>query len=300
MSILGNAISSAVQQVSSKANSSGSEQPTNETFAQKVRRISREQNWSEDFQRFSDADINAWQSLWDDSRQRFRSENAPPGSEGQAWTYVEKPTESVTDPQGNVWDVWGNQSGVNVTAMQAGGGGGGRGGAAAPAKPLGAATGQVGSQLQLGSNELQNVLLNVFNQRGGIFGTNQPAEGASSRAGTEPVKGVSLTGGGLWWGGQDSNIFGQGTEKPAGGGGGGGSEQLGIADAVAAWKSSMSGVGGSMNMPATPAGTPPVTGSVVPPTGRTALGTSALSVPSGGPLAQMLYQRYPRGTVGIV
>lgn len=55
-------------------------------FSDMIRNKSRQEGWSEDFQRFSDAQLDAWQPSWDAGAGRFRSE-------GGGGALVEKPTE---------------------------------------------------------------------------------------------------------------------------------------------------------------------------------------------------------------
>lgn len=55
-------------------------------FSDMIRNKSRQEGWSEDFQRFSDAQLDAWQSSYDPASGRFRSE-------GGGGALVEKPTE---------------------------------------------------------------------------------------------------------------------------------------------------------------------------------------------------------------
>lgn len=57
-------------------------------FADMIRARARAEGWSEDFARFSDAQIEAWKQYWDPAAGRFRSENDPTG----AATY-DKPAE---------------------------------------------------------------------------------------------------------------------------------------------------------------------------------------------------------------
>lgn len=195
-----------------------------ETFAQKVRRIAAEQHWSEDFQRFSDAQIEAWKPSWDETKQRFRSEHAPAGANGD-WVYVEKPTESVTDPSTGIeWGPWGDQVGVNVTEKKAQtAGGSSASGSTAPtwdgiytshADGSDALPGGPGGQY----SDLQDSLLAKFMNREGMFGFGDSRNRSSGNASDTFAK--SLSGGGLWWG-TDKGMFDKGDTAPTGGGGGG-------------------------------------------------------------------------------
>ena len=137
------------------------------------------QGKSEDFGRFTnDATLQYWiDNYWDVGAGRFRSEHAPEGATGD-WVYVDKPSESVTDPAtGHEYGPWGDQSGVDLTAK----GAAGAGDTAATA----ASTGQ-GEWGQGTDQALQDRLLSLFSDKGGYF---DPA----NRAGME------LAGGGMVW-----------------------------------------------------------------------------------------------------
>lgn len=75
---------------------------------------------------------------------------------------------------------------------------GGPGGGQAP-KP---AAGGMQDQIQYTGNPLEDQLIQMFNMRAGAFGTGNPLlASATSRAGKADIKGKLLSGGGLWWGG---------------------------------------------------------------------------------------------------
>lgn len=186
---------------------------------------------SEDWRRMSNAQLKAWQPFYVGNG-KFRNKYGD---------IVDKPD-----------DVGPNTPpGYNGTGDYIGGGGGagvpkGAGAVAAAPVDLGAAQGTLGKQLQYSGNELQDTLIDQFNKRAGIFGTGYGAEpGATSRVipATKPagntggvfgfnnpgaaptpapeVQGISLPGGGLWWG-QGANFDFKPMAAPTGGGGGGG------------------------------------------------------------------------------
>jgi len=166
-------------------------------FAQMVRSLSREQNWSEDFQRYTDAQINAMQPFWDPNKQRFRSEHAPKDATGD-WVYVEKPSESVRDPNsGTEWGPWGNQVGVNVTAA-------GGGGTAASGSPTSSVNPGFGFGDLINSmvwNRVRNY--SAQGQAGGLATPTDITKPGSSR-GLFDIgygnKGALTSGGGMVWG----------------------------------------------------------------------------------------------------
>lgn len=132
------------------------------------------QGQSEDFGRFSDAQIQAWlNESWDPQAQGFRSNkvdqdgNPLPG-------IVDKPDDV---PDG--WEAWGINGARRV-------------GSAAPES---ASTAQGATQdatgAQTGATSLQDSLTNLFSTRGSVF------SGANS--------GVGVGGGGIWWSPQASS-----------------------------------------------------------------------------------------------
>lgn len=140
-------------------------------FADMIRAKAKAEGWSEDFERYSDAQIEAWKSSWDPQAGRFRSE-------GGGGALVEKPTECPpgTTLHGSKCVSWeqlpwelGGQAGVP------GGGGGGVGGPGGGGEPAFDA-----------NDPLQARLLEMFSGREGAF-----------QAATQP--GVDLEGGGVWW-----------------------------------------------------------------------------------------------------
>ena len=128
---------------------------------EELRAYAASSGWSEDFARYDDPTLNRWISeRWDVGRNKFRSYHAP--QDAGDWAYVEKPSESVTDPStGTEWGPWGNQDGVNVTEQKARTAAA-QGGAPAPA----ATTAQAASTP---NNNLQQQLIDMFTKGGGYF-----------------------------------------------------------------------------------------------------------------------------------
>jgi hypothetical protein len=162
--------------------------------------------WSEDFDRWKDepATVQAWiRENWDPNARMFRSEKTD--TEGNRLEgFVEKPVDT---PEG--WSAWGSNFALRTGDPRLSGGGGapavGAGGGAAPVAPTAPAApvANRGGQLALGENELQNALLTMFNDRSGVFGTGDPYGISTATPRTpdgQPITGVSLKGGGLWWG----------------------------------------------------------------------------------------------------
>jgi len=174
------------------------------TFADMIRKKSKDEGWSEDFERFSDAQIDAWQKYYDPSTGKFKSENDPSG----AATY-DKPAEC---PPGTTfhgskcvsWDSLPEELGGT-----GGGGGGGKGGkgpaAAGPPPP----PTTFGSQLSYTGNPLTDMLLYQFNSGSQLsdpskmntfaLGQDRQEEGAGADADQQKRTGQLLQGGGLWW-----------------------------------------------------------------------------------------------------
>lgn len=148
-------------------------------FADMIRAKAKAEGWSEDFERFSDQQIEAWKPHYDETAGRFRSENDPTG----AATY-DKPAECPegTTFHGSKCVAWENLP-RELGGGQAGGytdwgaqGGQQGGGAAAPAAAP-------------GRDNLQQGLIDQYQGREGQFvGAGQGAE--------------ELSGGGVFWGQQ--------------------------------------------------------------------------------------------------
>jgi len=135
----------------------------------KLRQKAKSEGWSEDFARFSDAQLTGWiNQYYDPQRGKFRSQHAPPGAGD--WAYVEKPTEGIVDPNtGTEWGPHGDKNGVNLSALGlntlrgsvGGGRGGGQGG--------GQGIGQMGSPGGFQSiSPLQEQLINAIGSQGGL------------------------------------------------------------------------------------------------------------------------------------
>lgn len=153
----------------------------------------------------------AWRKFWDEGTKSFRSENIDQGGNAIGGTGFSKPVDC---PDGTTkfnvnqclplddWRItsaWGTQP--------AGGGGGtGTGHGTSTTAPTSLAQ----KQLPYTGNELHDVLVNMFNYRAGIFGTNDPnLSGATPRTpigktakeiADNEIAGYSLPKGGLWWG----------------------------------------------------------------------------------------------------
>lgn len=135
-----------------------------------LRRYANESGQSEDYQRFDDRQLAAWlKSNWNVEGGYFTNDYGD---------RVEKPTES--GPQST---SAGSPTGEKGGGGRGGGGDGGKGKQAAPPPNQGAP-----GQLRTTGNPLQDALINMFNQQGGIMG------------GQKNLQGVSLSGGGLMWG----------------------------------------------------------------------------------------------------
>lgn len=148
-----------------------------ETFAQKVRRIAREKGWSEDFARFSDAQIVAWQPFWDDTAGAFRSEHDQFADMGAVF---EKPTDL---PAG--YSLHGTQA-VKTEDLPWWAEG------SAQAPPGAAAAPAAGQS----NDSLANALWGMFQGRQGFFADDP------KRTDDDTLTGKLLSGGGLFWGGQ--------------------------------------------------------------------------------------------------
>jgi hypothetical protein len=183
-----------------------------------LRQFAKENNWSEDFDRFNDATLASWiGSNWNPQTMKFTSEkkdqngNPIPGD-------VEKPVDT---PDG--WTAWG-QGAIRTSDAQnkmAGWGGGGAGnnggmGGQAPPPPPQPVTN--GNQLSMTGNPLQDMLIGQFNTgqnpstyQNNIFALGEDMKpggtGANADAQQSGRQAQSLSGGGLWWG-QNADTFG--------------------------------------------------------------------------------------------
>ncbi len=139
-----------------------------------LRAKAKAEGWSEDFERFSDAQLAAWLSKsWDPASGRFKND---------AGDIVEKPTESGPQSEAKGWAT-GEASTAGYWRPDRGGAGGG--GAAAPGGGAAAPT----------SGPLANALFRQWAAGQGQFGLGQAQPGQTQVASTLP-------GGGLWWGQQ--------------------------------------------------------------------------------------------------
>ena len=144
-----------------------------------LRAWAKSQGWSEDFARYSDATLLGWISQsWDNSTNKFKSARGAEGS-------FEKPTEcpAGTGPSGP------NESDPCTAAGggQGGGGGGGQGGEG------GTGTG-TGTGATPGQDWLQEYLMALYGQQGGVFAPGTGVEGANSGYTAHP-----LAEGGVMW-----------------------------------------------------------------------------------------------------
>jgi len=145
---------------------------------------------SEDFGRFDEGSMQAWE--------KYRDPNCPPNFAYQAIDgsgCVEKPIDSNSGAiHGGKYDAQGN------FIPGSGGGGGGGGGRPRPGAQPTRPGGQSG--LYNPNDPLQNQLVNLFQEQGGMFGQGGQTEGAA------------LKGGGLWWA-PDSEQYNMGGLKAA-------------------------------------------------------------------------------------
>jgi hypothetical protein len=141
--------------------------------AAQLRELAKQQNWSEDFDRYSDETIQGWiNGWWDPAKQRFRSMR---GAEG----HFEKPTECPPGMMPGGPDE--NNPCINPNTGQS-----------APAAASG--TGQTGSYWGQ-DDPLQRYLTNMMATGGGAFGG-----GSSNPYGGGAVQnGAQLQGGGVFW-----------------------------------------------------------------------------------------------------
>lgn len=187
-----------------------------------LRQFAKENNWSEDFDRFNDATLQSWISNnWNPATMKFKSEkkdmngNPIPGD-------VEKPVDT---PDG--WTAWGQGAIRTQDAQQrmAGWGGGAQGqgnnggmGGQNPAQTPPPAPVTNGNQLSMTGNPLQDMLIGQFNSgmnpstyQNNIFalGEDMKPGGTGANADNQQSgrQGQSLSGGGLWWG-QNADTFG--------------------------------------------------------------------------------------------
>lgn len=175
-------------------------------FADMIRKKAKDEGWSEDFERFSDAQIDAWQKYYDPSVGRFKSEH---GGEG----YFEKPSEC---PEGTTlhgskcvsWDALPWELGGNLGA----GGGGSAGQGGGGGSPYTQAPSTFGSQLSYTGNPLTDMLLYQFNTGAQLsdpskmntfaMGEDRQEGGTGAAADQGKRTGQLLQGGGLWWQGE--------------------------------------------------------------------------------------------------
>lgn len=155
----------------------------------------------------------AWRGFWDDATKSFRSENVDQGGNAIGGTGFSKPVDC---PDGTTkfnvnqclpLDDWRITS---AWGTQPAGGGSGSGGGGSRGTATTAPTSLAQKQLPYTGNELHDVLVNMFNYRAGIFGTNDPnLSGATPRTPIgktakeiedNDISGYSLPKGGLWWG----------------------------------------------------------------------------------------------------
>jgi hypothetical protein len=153
-----------------------------------LRGLAKTQGWSEDFERFSDDQLRAWEPSFDYKANRFRSEHDQFAGQGAVF---EKPTDlpagysfhgnSVVLTKDLPWWAEGSEQ------APPGGGAGGAAGGAGTAAP------------GITTDPLQAALMDLFASRQGIFGE-LTGGGPTARETAPDLQGLSLPGGGLWWG----------------------------------------------------------------------------------------------------
>lgn len=156
-----------------------------------LRAYAAEQRWSEDFARFSDAQMAAWiGSSWDTGINRFKND---------AGDVVDKPTESGPLSQAKGWAT-GEASTAGYWSP------GRQGGAGLPAPPpVPGADGLLHTKAPEDPRktelaDLQNVLQEKFLARQGQFGV------STGGVNLPDTHAKNLQGGGLWWG-TDKGMF---------------------------------------------------------------------------------------------
>lgn len=159
-----------------------------------MRAWAKQHGMSEDFDRWDDGQLMAWE--------KQKDPNCPPNTPYQAYDgsgCIEKPIDS-NNPQ--------------AQGGEGGGQGGPGGGPVAPPKPT-----TFGNQLSMTGNPMQDMLIQQFNtgqnatyqQGNNLFGLGEDRAvgGAGANAdmknGKQEQKAQSLSGGGLWWGQGDFN-----------------------------------------------------------------------------------------------
>jgi len=170
------------------------------------RKMAKDNNWSEDMDRWSESQLANWKKSYDPTcppNDPFRSD-----ADGSC---VQKPL----DQGGNTMPGGGANPKAGVGAGEGGPGGGGRGGPAGPPPPPPPPV-TFGNQLTMTGNPLQDMLIGQFNTgqdpstyQNNIFGLGEDMKvgGAGNNADASKVRqGQSLSGGGLWWG-QDKETF---------------------------------------------------------------------------------------------
>lgn len=181
--------------------------PGGSSFADMIRQKAKNEHWSEDFARFSDAQIEAWKKFYDPASGKFWSENDPEHKYGSGF---DKPAEC---PEGTTfhgskcvsWDQLppelGGTLGLPPGSKPSGAAGGG---SAQPAAPT-----TFGSQLSYTGNPLTDMLLHQFNTGQSLsdpsqmnmfaMGADRQAGGEGAAADQQTRTGQLLQGGGLWW-----------------------------------------------------------------------------------------------------
>jgi hypothetical protein len=212
------------------AQNAGQQQQTNKSqyanmTPDALRQLAKQQSWSEDFDRFSNGQLQQWlNKYWDPNQGKFRSQHA--GVTG----FFEKPTEC---PNGST--PFGSKENAqclpnNDPRLYPVGNGGGDGGVNPQQQQQNTTTfGQAGALGNTG-NAMTDMLVNQFNTKqnsaGGsnMFGllggktagqwkdasgnVTTPGQGTQQQA---DVSGKLLKGGGLWWTDTDQakNVFGK-------------------------------------------------------------------------------------------
>lgn len=178
--------------------------PSGDPFVDMIRNAS---HGSEDYARFSNAQILAW-------KDKYVPGSNPPKFKNDFGDIVDKPTESGPQSQ-----AAGYATGEKNAGRAGGGGGGGQAGpagGAGPAVPPAPTT--FGSQLSYTGNPLTDMLLYQFNTGSQLsdpskmntfaMGQDRAEGGTGANADQQKRQGQLLQGGGLWWSDSGQDAFG--------------------------------------------------------------------------------------------
>ena len=175
-----------------------------------MRAAAKERGFSEDFGRFDEATLNSWE--------QYKSSSCPDGAPYKSIVSglcVEKPIDGggMAQREDGSWYTPDNSKG------QPGGAAGNIPGAAAPAEPV-----THGTQLSYTGDPMQDMLIHQFNTKANLggqgmnvfgLGEDRAVGGEGQAADMQDVIGQTLSGGGLWWSGDESAFEGMKKKKSA-------------------------------------------------------------------------------------